>query len=98
MAKQMAAWNGYTPMQASNLYIASGDTCDWAYATHKIFAFTFEMDPSGFTQDGFYPGEAALPAIFDKNWQPMLYMIDLADNPYRAIEPASKTFGNSLIR
>lgn len=97
MANQMATWNGYTPMQASNLYLASGDTCDWAYATHKIFAFTFEMDPSGFVRDGFYPGQAALPAIFDKNWQPMLYMIDLADNPYRSIEAASKTFGNSLI-
>ncbi len=99
MAKQMASWNGYEPMQASQLYLASGDTCDWAYSAHKIFAFTFELDPSGFSPggSGFYPGQASLPAIFDKNWQPMLYMIDLADNPYRSIEPKSATFGNSLI-
>ena len=95
MAKQMAAWNGYTPMQASGLYLATGDTCDWAYDTHKIFAFTFEMDPSSFVNDGFYPGEAALPEIFEKNFKPMMYMIDVADNPYKVLDPASKTYGFS---
>ncbi len=95
MAKQMAAWNGYSPMQASNLYLATGDTCDWAYSEHKIFAFTFEMDPSSFVNDGFYPGEAALPDIFEKNFKPMMYMIDTADNPYKVLDPSSKTYGFS---
>ncbi|RYZ64393.1 MAG: zinc carboxypeptidase, partial [Proteobacteria bacterium] len=40
MAQKMATWNHYEPMQASDLYIASGDTTDWAYGTHGIFAFT----------------------------------------------------------
>jgi carboxypeptidase T len=93
MANQMAEWNGYKPMQASGLYIATGDTCDWAYATHKIFAFTFEMDPSGFVSDGFYPGEAKLPEIFEKNFKPMMYMIDVADNPYKVIEPKQAAWG-----
>jgi carboxypeptidase T len=93
MAKQMAAWNGYTPMQASNLYLATGDTCDWAYSAHKIFAFTFEMDPSGFVSGGFYPGQAKLPEIFEKNFKPMMYMIDVADNPYKVIEPKQAAWG-----
>ena len=93
MAKKMAAWNGYTPMQASNLYIATGDTCDWAYEAHKIFAFTFELDPSQWEFGGFYPGQDKLPSIFEKNFKPMMYMIEMADNPYRSIEPASASLG-----
>lgn len=46
MAKQMAAWNGYKPQQSSALYIASGDTTDWAWGEHKIISFTFELDPN----------------------------------------------------
>jgi carboxypeptidase T len=45
MAQQMATWNGYKPEQSSDLYIASGDTVDWAYGVHKIISFTFELDP-----------------------------------------------------
>jgi carboxypeptidase T len=45
MAKKMATWNGYKPEQASDLYIASGDTTDWSYGVHKIISFTFELDP-----------------------------------------------------
>lgn len=94
MAKTMAAWNGYTPEQSSALYITSGDTTDWAYGTHKIFAFTFELDPAdAWGVDGFYPGQAAIPVVFQKNLKPCLYMIDLADNPYRASKSTSQTFG-----
>lgn len=89
MAKTMSAWNGYTPQQASDLYIASGDTTDWAYGTHKIFAFTFELDPKGgFGNGGFYPGQATIPVVFRKNLQPCLYMLEYADNPYRVTNPS----------
>ncbi len=87
MATTMAAWNGYTPQQASDLYIASGDTTDWAYGTHKIFAFTFELDPrNAFGVGGFYPGQAVIPVVFQKNLKPCLYLIEHADNPYRTID------------
>jgi carboxypeptidase T len=46
MATTMAAWNHYKPEQSSGLYITSGDTTDWAYGEHGIFAFTFELSPS----------------------------------------------------
>ncbi len=93
MAKTMSQWNGYSPMQASNLYAVSGEMCDWAYDTHKLFAFTFEMDPSSFVNNGFYPGQAKLPEIFEKNFPAILYMIEVADNPYKVLDPAAKSYG-----
>lgn len=86
MAKTMAEWNHYKPEQASSLYIASGDTTDWAYGEHGIFAFTFELTPSSIFNGGFYPGQKAIDPTFAANLKPVLYMIELADDPYRAIE------------
>jgi carboxypeptidase T len=86
MAKTMAAWNGYTPEATHDLYIASGDTTDWAYGTLGIFAFTFEMSPAdSWGGAGFYPGPAEIQHSFQANLKPSLYLIDLADNPYRAV-------------
>ncbi len=85
MARTMAKWNKYKPEQSSDLYIASGDTTDWAYGTHGIFAFTFELSPADMISGGFYPGAGILDRVFTANLQPCLYMIDLADNPYRSL-------------
>jgi carboxypeptidase T len=84
MAKTMAKWNGYVPQPASDLYIASGDTVDWAYGTHGIFAFTFELSPRDMFDGGFYPGAKIIDRVFKDNLKPCLYMIDLADDPHRA--------------
>lgn len=84
MAKTMAGWNGYTPEQSSDLYITSGDTVDWAYGARGIFAFTFELSPSSMGGGGFYPGEKAIQPTFNANIKPCLYLLDLADDPYRA--------------
>lgn len=92
MASDMAVWNGYKPQQSSALYIASGDTCDWAYAEHHIFSFTFELDPESLFEGGFYPGQDIIQPVFQKNLKPALYLIDLADNPYRVLN-ASLEFG-----
>ncbi|WP_374075240.1 M14 family metallopeptidase [Bdellovibrio bacteriovorus] len=88
MAQKMAEWNGYTPQQSSELYIASGDTTDWSYGEHKIISFTFELDPanSGWGSGGFYPGAQVIPEVQRKNLEPVLYLIDHADNPYRVLE------------
>ncbi len=86
MARKMAQWNGYTPEQASALYIAAGDTCDWAWGAHKVFAFTFELTPKSEWQGGFYPGAGAITVTFQKNLPPALYLIGLADDPYRAAD------------
>jgi carboxypeptidase T len=89
MAKTMAQWNGYTPEQSSELYITSGDTTDWAWGTHKIFSFTFELTPKSMGGGGFYPGAGAIATTFAANLKPALYLLDLADNPYRAAETTS---------
>lgn len=87
MANKMAQWNGYAPEQASSLYIASGDTTDWAFGEHKIISFTFELDPSdGGSGGGFYPGADVIPTVVNKNKEPMLYLIEYADNPYRVLD------------
>ncbi len=87
MAETMAQWTGYTPQQSAELYIASGDTCDWAYGEHGIFAFTFELDPRDqWSGGGFYPGDEILDSVVAKNTEPFLYLIGLADNPHRALD------------
>ena len=93
MATTMAAWNGYTPEPTHELYIASGDTTDWAYGALGIFAFTFEMSPNGggFGGDGFYPGPTEIQHSFQANLKPALYLIDLADDPHRAVTAPQTT-------
>ncbi len=93
MAKTMAGWNGYTPEATHDLYIASGDTTDWAYGTLGIFAFTFEMSPNqdSFGGGGFYPGPAEIQHSFQANLKPAMYLIDLADNPHRAVTAPETT-------
>ena len=84
MAETMAKMNGYTPQQSSDLYIASGDTTDWAWAVRGIYSFTFELSPKSLWDGGFYPGVPAIATTFAANLRPALYLIGLADNPLRA--------------
>jgi carboxypeptidase T len=87
LANAMAKWNGYKPQPSSDLYIASGDLTDWTYGAHKIVSFTFELDPKGgFSRDGFYPGAAIIPAVFKKNLEPALYLLEYADDPRRVLQ------------
>ncbi|MCB0419223.1 MAG: zinc carboxypeptidase, partial [Bdellovibrionales bacterium] len=82
MGKKMATWNRYTPQKSSDLYVASGDTTDWAYDELKIFAFTFELSPSSLFGGGFYPGASAIQPTFAENLEPTLYLIENAADPY----------------
>lgn len=88
MAETMATWNKYTPEQASDLYIASGDTTDWAYGEHGIFAFTFELSPASMWQGGFYPGAGVIDKVFQDNIKPCMYLLEIADDPYQAVDGA----------
>lgn len=91
MAADMAKMTGYRPMQSSQLYIASGDTTDWSWGTHKIFSFTFELTPRSMWSGGFYPGAGVIASTFQANLRPALYLMQLADDPYRAavVNPTS---------
>ena len=85
IGKKMAKGNRYTPMKSSGLYLASGDTADWAYDELGIFAFTFELSPSSLFQGGFYPGAQAIEPTFKANLQPILDLMEVTDNPYRSV-------------
>ena len=84
MGQAMAATNGYTPEQASDLYIADGTLPDWAWGTHRIFAFTFEMYPRS-SSPGFYPPDEVIARETSRNRAAVMYLLGLADCPYRAI-------------
>lgn len=45
VGQKMAASNGYTAEQASDLYITDGSIDDWLWGNQKIFSYTFEMYP-----------------------------------------------------
>jgi len=85
MGQAMAATNGYTPEQASDLYITDGTILDWLYGVHGIINFTFEMYPVTSTQGGFYPGDEIIPAQTARNRTAILYLLDKADCPYKVI-------------
>jgi hypothetical protein len=83
LGQQMAATNGYTPEQASDLYIADGTIDDWLWGNQRIFGYTFEMFPVG--NPGFYPPDEVIPAQTSRNRAAVLLLMDYADCPYRII-------------
>ncbi len=95
MAKDMAQWNNYTPQQSSDLYVASGDTVDWAYGELGIYGFTFELSPRTMWDGGFYPDPAVIPVAFEDNLKPMLYILEYSDNPKRVLNENIISFDNT---
>jgi carboxypeptidase T len=84
LGTNLAATNGYTPEQASDLYIADGAIDDWLWGRHKIFGYTFEMYPKT-SSPGFYPPDEVIPAQTSRNREAVLRLLEIADCPYRAI-------------
>ncbi|MBW4720067.1 M14 family metallopeptidase [Saccharothrix obliqua] len=61
LGRRMAATNGYTPEQSSDLYVTDGSVNDWMWAQHKIWSYTFEMYPkSSSGTSGFYPRDTQI--------------------------------------
>ncbi|MFE7783953.1 M14 family metallopeptidase [Streptomyces nigrescens] len=85
IGKNMAATNGYTPEQSSDLYITDGSIDDWLWGDQKIFAYTFEMYPSSFGSGGFYPKDSVIPKETARNREAVLQLLETADCVYRAI-------------
>ncbi|OGR45810.1 MAG: hypothetical protein A2021_01800 [Elusimicrobia bacterium GWF2_52_66] len=81
MAQKMAAFTGYTPEQSSDLYVATGDTTDWAYVNGGIFAFTTELEGNSF-----YPGPEVIDNAVSNNIKAALYMLSVTDNPYKLLQ------------
>jgi len=82
---EYASYTGYTPKQASDLYVASGITDDWSYGTTQnnttpLFSWTVELEP-----DEFYPPSSDLPLICERNCEAALQIMMYADNPYTVL-------------
>ncbi len=86
LGRQMAARNGYTPMQSSSLYVTDGDEIDWAYGRHRIFMYTFELYPRGVSSTSrFYPADELISRETERNKSAILYLISAAGCLYSAI-------------
>ncbi|MFE0728366.1 M14 family metallopeptidase [Streptomyces antibioticus] len=85
VGRSMAASNGYTPEQASDLYITDGSIDDYLWGTHKIFSYTFEMYPGSAAGGGFYPPDEIIERETSRNKDAVLQLLENADCMYRSI-------------
>ncbi|MEV0119848.1 M14 family metallopeptidase [Streptomyces sp. NPDC050844] len=85
VGKKMAASNGYTPEQSSDLYITDGTIDDWLWGNQKIFSYTFEMYPSSAGGGGFYPPDEVIERETNRNRDAVLQLLENSDCMYRSI-------------
>lgn len=97
MGQAMAATNGYTPEQASDLYITDGTINDWLYGAHGILNYTFEMYPKTSSQGGFYPPDEVIPAETARNRDAVLYLLQQAACPTAVVGVGCSTAATGLL-
>ncbi|MFE5218963.1 MULTISPECIES: M14 family metallopeptidase [unclassified Streptomyces] len=90
VGQKMAASNGYTPEQSSDLYITDGSIDDYLWGTQKIFDYTFEMYPTSAWNGGFYPPDEVIERETSRNKDAVLQLLENADCMYRAIGKAAQ--------
>lgn len=73
------------------LYPVNGGANDWVYAEGAAFSILTEV---GTVNDGFWPAESRIPELVAENLPGCLQMIDLADDPRRALPPAIPAITN----
>ncbi|WP_328968787.1 M14 family metallopeptidase [Streptomyces sp. NBC_00239] len=84
IGQAMAASNGYTPEQSSDLYITDGTIDDWLWGNQRIFSYTFEMYPES-GGGGFYPPDEVIDRETARNKDAVLQLLENADCMYRSI-------------
>jgi hypothetical protein len=72
IGKAMARSNGYTPQQASDLYVSSGTSRDYQYGVYRIFSYTFELS----VRD--YPDDSLIASETGRNKEAALYLMERA--------------------
>ncbi|MFD9001689.1 M14 family metallopeptidase [Streptomyces sp. NPDC059582] len=85
VGRKMAASNGYTAEQSSDLYITDGSIDDYLWGSQKIFDFTFEMYPTSSSGGGFYPPDEVIERETSRNRDAVLQLLENADCMYRSI-------------
>lgn len=82
ISDKIGGMTGYTSMQASALYIATGDLCDWTYKETSKFCITIELSPTQSAgNNGFYPSGSIISSVVNKNIPVVEYLISILDNP-----------------
>jgi carboxypeptidase T len=79
MGRAMASSNGYKPQQASDLYITSGTTRDYAYGAYRIFSYTFELSNRDYMDDSLIASETG------RNKNAVLFLAERASCPYAGL-------------
>jgi hypothetical protein len=72
MGRVMARSNGYTPQQASELYVSAGTSRDYMYGKYRIFVYTFELSARD------YPDDSLIAAETGRNRESALYLAERA--------------------
>ncbi|GAB2690599.1 M14 family zinc carboxypeptidase [Thalassiella azotivora] len=85
LGRSMASSNGYTPEQASDLYVTDGGVNDWMWGQEGIFSYTFEMYPRGSSGGGFYPPASVIGRETARNREAVLRLMEAADCVYEVI-------------
>ena len=95
MGRHMAATNGYRPEQSSAMYQTYGDEIDWLYGTQRIFSYTFEMYPTtaDTSPSRHYPPDELIGRETRRNREAVLYLMEHAACPYRALGRAASYCG-----
>jgi hypothetical protein len=86
LGRGMAARNGYTPQQSSDLYITDGDQIDWLYGKHRIFSFTWELYPTETPTvwGDHYPADEHIASQTARNRSALIWFLQQAGCPYQA--------------
>lgn len=88
LGSNISEFNNYTPTIAWGLYPTNGSTDDWNYGEQttrdKIFSFTIEI---GSSSDNFWPPTYRIPELVGENIPAVLYLIDIAGDPYAPAPP-----------
>jgi murein tripeptide amidase MpaA len=95
MGRAMAARNGYTAEQSSDLYITDGDQIDWMYGSQRIFSFTWELYPpeTSTVWGDHYPPDETIATQTARNRSALLYFLTVGSCPHQTINRTTADCG-----
>jgi hypothetical protein len=85
IGRRIAASNGYTPQQASDLYVSSGSSRDFEYGTYRLFPFTVELSARD------YPDDSLIASETGRNREAVLSLMEVAWCPLGILGTAVKS-------
>src|SRR3989338_1449283 len=87
VARKLATFNKYKPIQASSLYPTSGTIRDFVYGELHVPYFTTEI---GSRMDGFDPSFKRGQQLRDENIPGAMFLISIADDPSQVLRQGAR--------